>query len=193
MARTEKTDGFPDPYRTTASPGGRGTPHTAPASHRRERHPQSHSLRDGIGHGDPQPYRPLAIPGTIQAEDYNLGGEGVAYHDSTPGNEGGAYRHDDVDIETGNGVTNVGWIRNGEFLTYTANVTAAGARCEGKTVTDVKSYNKVLMPEVGERSDIARMTKELEDGINEAQKKAQAAATGAAAPGATPAGATPGK
>ncbi len=72
------------------------------------------------------PYTPLAIPGTIQAENYNLGGEGVAYHDSTPGNTGGAYRHDDVDIETAGGITNVGWIRNGEFLTYTANVTAPG-------------------------------------------------------------------
>ena len=46
------------------------------------------------------PFKALAIPGTIQAEDYNLGGEGVAYHDTTAGNEGGAYRHDDVDIET---------------------------------------------------------------------------------------------
>ena len=32
------------------------------------------------------PYKALAIPGTIQAEDYDLGGEGVAYHDTTPGN-----------------------------------------------------------------------------------------------------------
>jgi hypothetical protein len=75
----------------------------------------------------PSPFTPLAIPGTIQAEDYDLGGEGVAYHDTTPGNEGGAYRHDDVDIETGNGITNVGWIRSGEYLLYTANVTGAGA------------------------------------------------------------------
>ncbi len=28
-----------------------------------------------------------------------------------PGNTGGAYRHDDVDIETAGGITNVGWIR----------------------------------------------------------------------------------
>ena len=73
------------------------------------------------------PYTPLAIPGTIQAEDYNLGGEGVAYHDTTAGNSGGAYRHDDVDIESAGGVTNVGWIRNGEWLTYTANVATASA------------------------------------------------------------------
>ena len=49
----------------------------------------------------PAPYKPLSVPGRIQAEDYNLGGEGVAYHDTTPGNTGGAYRQDDVDIETG--------------------------------------------------------------------------------------------
>ncbi|HIH03488.1 MAG TPA: carbohydrate-binding protein, partial [Methanoregulaceae archaeon] len=74
----------------------------------------------------PAPFTSLTVPGRVQAEDYNLGGEGVAYHDTTPGNTGGAYRHDDVDIETGNGITDVGWIRNGEYLTYTANVTVAG-------------------------------------------------------------------
>ena len=75
----------------------------------------------------PRPYKPLAIPGTIQAEDYDLGGEGVAYHDTAPGNSGGAYRQDGVDIETAGSVTNVGWIRGGEYLVYTANVTEAGA------------------------------------------------------------------
>ena len=32
------------------------------------------------------------VPGRIEAEDYDNGGEGVAYHDTTPGNTGGAYR-----------------------------------------------------------------------------------------------------
>ncbi len=79
--------------------------------------------------GGPTPFKDLAIPGTIQAEDYDLGGEGVAYHDTTPGNEGGAYRHDDVDIENtaGESTPNVGWIRSGEYLTYTATVRTAGA------------------------------------------------------------------
>ncbi len=40
----------------------------------------------------PGPDPGLAIPGRIQAEDYNTGGEGVAYHDTTAGNSGGAYR-----------------------------------------------------------------------------------------------------
>ena len=73
------------------------------------------------------PFKPLAIPGTIQAEDYDLGGEGVAYHDTTPGNSGGAYRQDGVDIETAGGVTNVGWVRSGEWLAYTATIQSAGA------------------------------------------------------------------
>ncbi len=76
--------------------------------------------------GSPTPYKPLFIPGTIQAEDYNRGGEWVAYHDTTPGNRGGAYRQDDVDIETTGGITNVGWVLDGEFLTYNATVVAAG-------------------------------------------------------------------
>ena len=75
---------------------------------------------------DTEPVVTHTVPGRIEAEDYDNGGEGVAYHDTTPGNTGGAYRHDDVDIETAGGITNVGWIRDGENLTYTVNVQSAG-------------------------------------------------------------------
>jgi hypothetical protein len=47
----------------------------------------------------PTPPDPLPIPGRIEAEDYKSGGEGVAYHDTTSGNSGGAYRSNDVDIQ----------------------------------------------------------------------------------------------
>jgi CxxC motif-containing protein (DUF1111 family) len=48
---------------------------------------------------------------TVQAEDY------VNYYDTTAGNQGGAYRNDDVDIEaTTDGGYNVGWIATGEWL-----------------------------------------------------------------------------
>ena len=36
--------------------------------------------------------RLVGSPGIVQAEDYDKGGEGVAYHDLTAGNDGGAYR-----------------------------------------------------------------------------------------------------
>ena len=70
---------------------------------------------------------PAAIPGTIQAETFDTGGEGVAYHDATPGNTGGAFRQTDVDIEpVSGGGFDVGWIGAGEWLQYTVNVAAAG-------------------------------------------------------------------
>ena len=69
------------------------------------------------------------IPGTIQAEDFDNGGEGVAYHDVTSLNEGGKYRTSEaVDIETTTdtgGGYNVGYIKNGEWMEYTVNVTTA--------------------------------------------------------------------
>ena len=43
---------------------------------------------------------PAVVPGTIQAEDFDTGASGVAYMDNTTGNEGGAYRATDVDVET---------------------------------------------------------------------------------------------
>jgi len=70
---------------------------------------------------------PLAIPGTIQAEDFDAGNNGQSYKDSDEGNNGGAYRDTDVDIEaTDGGGFNVGWIDGGEWLEYTVDVAQAG-------------------------------------------------------------------
>jgi hypothetical protein len=70
-----------------------------------------------------------AVPGKIEAENYDNGGQGTSYNDDTSGNSGGVYRNDGVDIEgstdTGGGY-NVGYITTGEWLEYTVNVTAAG-------------------------------------------------------------------
>jgi hypothetical protein len=72
---------------------------------------------------------PIALPGRIQAENYDLGGAGVAYHDTTAGNSSGAYRTDDVDIKAtsdSSGTYTVKSVRAGEWLAYTVNVAAAG-------------------------------------------------------------------
>jgi len=71
------------------------------------------------------------IPGRIEAEEYDLGGEGLGYHEAnTNGNEGKApFRNDEVDIEeTGDddGVYNVGYILEGEWLQYSIEVLASG-------------------------------------------------------------------
>src|SRR5437660_9917158 len=70
---------------------------------------------------------PVAIPGSFEAEDFDLGGEGVAYHDNVPGNAGGQYRpNEDVDIfvssDTAGSVYVVNNIETGEWLNYTVNV-----------------------------------------------------------------------
>jgi hypothetical protein len=84
-----------------------------------------------VGAGCPQaPYRmtPAAVPGTVEAEDYDLGGQDVAYNDADANNNGGAYRPaDGVDLEGSTDVGtgfNVGWIVPGEWLEYAVDVTA---------------------------------------------------------------------
>jgi len=72
---------------------------------------------------------PAAIPGVVQAENYDLGGEGVAYHDTDSANNGGQYRNDGVDIEatTDTGGYDIGWTAAGEWMKYTVTVASAGA------------------------------------------------------------------
>jgi hypothetical protein len=66
----------------------------------------------------------------IQAEDFDVGGEGVAYHDTDAGNNGGQYRTaEDVDVQgcsDEGGGHNVGWLIEGEWLEYTLDVPVAG-------------------------------------------------------------------
>jgi len=67
------------------------------------------------------------VPGTIEAERFNDGGAGVAYHDLSGGNNGGAFRSTDVDIEgASESGYDVGWIDAGEWLKYTIDVAGAG-------------------------------------------------------------------
>src|SRR5262249_25419138 len=71
---------------------------------------------------------PVSLPGTIQVEDSDRGGEGVAYHDPTAGNSLGAYRSTSVDIEAStSGGYDVGKVKPGEWLNYSVNVTTSGA------------------------------------------------------------------
>ena len=64
------------------------------------------------------------IPGTIEAEKYDLGGQGIAYNDVTTANEGGAFRTDAVDVEPFGTGYDVGYIITDEWLEYSVNVTA---------------------------------------------------------------------
>jgi len=70
---------------------------------------------------------PSPIPGTIEAEDYDDGGESLSYHDGDVNNNGNQYRTEGVDIENcSEGGFNVGWTNGSEWMEYTVEVLATG-------------------------------------------------------------------
>ncbi|USN99731.1 MAG: family 16 glycosylhydrolase [Phycisphaeraceae bacterium] len=81
---------------------------------------------------------PTPVPGVIEAEDFDLGYDGQAYHDTTASNEGGQYRTDTgVDIEAcSEGGYNIGWVREGEWIEYTIDAQQAGTyRIDARTAS----------------------------------------------------------
>ena len=69
------------------------------------------------------------IPGTIEAENFDTGAEGMSFHDSDTKDEGdGKYRTNGggVDIVKGNGGFAIGYTNSGEWLEYTVDVKEAG-------------------------------------------------------------------
>ncbi len=69
-----------------------------------------------------------AVPGRVEAEDFDEGYPGEAFNDCDAGNNGGAYRPDsDVDIEASTeGGFNIGWLCEGEWLEYSVDVASPG-------------------------------------------------------------------
>jgi len=71
------------------------------------------------------------LPGKIEAEHFDEGPQGLAYNESTPFNQGNAswFRNTPVDIETctdEGGGFNIGYITDGEWLTYSVTVQTTG-------------------------------------------------------------------
>lgn len=71
----------------------------------------------------------IAIPGIIEAENFDEGGEGMTFHDSDAQDEGNSgYRTDNggLDIVAGNGNYALGYTAQGEWTEYTVNVAEEG-------------------------------------------------------------------
>ena len=72
---------------------------------------------------------PAAIPGTVQAANYDTGGQGVAYNVTSTNGTANTYRSDGVDLEatsdTGGGY-DLGWTATGQWFRYTVDVASAG-------------------------------------------------------------------
>jgi len=76
-----------------------------------------------------------AVPGTVQAANYDTGGQGVAYNVTSVNGTANTYRSDGVDLEattdtqdtTGTGAGyDLGWTASGQWFRYTVNVATAG-------------------------------------------------------------------
>lgn len=65
---------------------------------------------------------PASIPGTIEAEEYDFGGQGVAYNDKDEENRGEAFRNDGIDIYKGGSGFVIGYNQSGEWMNYTVDV-----------------------------------------------------------------------
>src|ERR1700685_1431400 len=72
---------------------------------------------------------PAPLPGTVQAENYDTGGQGVAYNVTSVNGSGNRYRSDGIDLEgttdTGGGY-DLGWTAGGQWFRYTVNGATAG-------------------------------------------------------------------
>jgi type II secretory pathway pseudopilin PulG len=67
------------------------------------------------------------VPGTLQAENYDTGGQGLAYNVGTV--NGSGYRTDSVDLETTSdtgGGYDLGWTAAGQWQKYTVNLAVPG-------------------------------------------------------------------
>ncbi|GAB3689964.1 hypothetical protein GCM10028857_25960 [Salinarchaeum chitinilyticum] len=78
---------------------------------------------------------PIELPGTIHAEEFDTGGQGISYADTTAGNQvnvlydAGIERRDETDVDVGatsDSNYNVGYITDGEWMEYTIEVPATG-------------------------------------------------------------------
>ena len=75
-----------------------------------------------------------AVPGTVQAENYDTGGQGVAYNVTAVNGSANSYRSDGVDLEAttdAGGGYDLGWTAAGQWFKYTVNVATAGTYTVG--------------------------------------------------------------
>jgi uncharacterized delta-60 repeat protein len=98
--------------------------------------------------GTQLPYssNPAFLPGTIELENFDRGGEGVAFHDADGANLGGAYRPlEGVDLQTTTdtgGGTTVAFVKAGEWLEYTVDVVPGGSYDVDFRVASLKAGGK---------------------------------------------------
>ena len=108
------------------------------------------------------PYKSVTLPGTIQAENFDEGIEGVAYHDNDKNNQGSQYRTSSgVDIVSGNGGYVIGYTQNGEWLEYTVNVKKAGLYNYDVTASSPSAGSGLILA-VNEKNNLTEIADKIE-------------------------------
>jgi beta-glucanase (GH16 family) len=103
---------------------------------------------------------PQWLPGWVQFEDYDTGGQGWAYNTSSGSNQGGQWRpQENISIEQtsdyGDSGYDVGWTAAGEWINYTVSVQQAGTytlnvRCASNGQGGTFHFNVDESPVTGE-------------------------------------------
>lgn len=132
------------------------------------------------------PYRgePFHIPGIVEAEDYDVAGQGFSYMDNETENKGGEYRTDGVDIVQGGTGYAVGYTEKGEWMEYTIQVDATDVYAITANISNSSELegfrlfldgreltNDYMIPQVSEDwsayEEILILTTRLEEGTHE--------------------------
>ena len=95
--------------------------------------------------GKRTPYKnAITLPGIVQAENFDQGGEGLSFHDSDSNDEGDAkYRTDNegLDLVKGNNGNAIGYTAKGEWTEYSVNVTEPGEYSFSATCSNGSNSN----------------------------------------------------
>ena len=106
----------------------------------------------------------VSIPGTIEAEKFDKGGEGFTFHDSDSKNDGTtSFRQDSegVDIYSGNNGYAVGNTKANEWLEYSVNVKEAGTYSIAITASAASkntSFKLETIDDAGTKKDLGTFT-----------------------------------
>jgi len=86
---------------------------------------------------------PIALPGILEVEEYDNGGEGLSYHDTDFDNIPGAFRPNEaVDIGFNSGDYILEYVDNNEWIEYTVDVKAGGTYRVEASVSSVITNGK---------------------------------------------------
>ncbi len=126
-----------------------------------------------------EPYKTtLQIPGKIEAEDYDKGGNGRGFYDTDISNESSLYRTDNAGLDTADGATVYGWVTEGDWLRYTvdvsgsekmavnARVASASDNASFSLLLDEKEIASFAVPNTGDWKTFKDVTDTL-DGLSE--------------------------